>query len=144
MEKIKLANIDNLNEILKIQEISNLTLVSKQNLEFDLNSIHCKYFIFYINDIAVGFIGTSYVYDTMDILSVLVLPEYQNKKIASKLLEHVINFCKENKIKEVLLEVRTKNLIARCLYEKYNFKKIYIRENYYKNDDALIYKLTIN
>lgn len=144
MEKIKLANIDNINEILNIQEISNITLISKQNLESDLNNIHSKYFIFYLYNKAIAFIGTSYILDTMDILSVIVLPDYQNKKIASKLLEHVINFSKENNINKILLEVREKNLVARHLYEKYNFKKIYIRENYYKNDDAIIYKLTIN
>lgn len=144
MEKIKLANIDNLDEILKIQEISNINLISKENLKNDLNNTNCRYFIFYIDDIPVGFIGISYILNTMDILSVLVNPKYQNKKIASKLLEHVINFSNKNNINEIFLEVRSKNLVARHLYEKFNFKEIDMRKNYYKNDNAIIYKLTIN
>lgn len=144
MEKIKLANIDNLDEILKIQEISNINLISKENLNNDLNNTNCRYFIFYIDDIPVGFIGLSYILNTMDILSVLVIPKYQNKKIASKLLEHIINFSNKNNINEIFLEVRSKNLVARHLYEKFNFEEIDMRKNYYKNDNAIIYKLTIN
>ena len=37
-----------------------------------------------------------------------------------------------------MLEVRSKNFVAINLYESYNFKTIYVREKYYKDDDALI------
>ena len=37
-----------------------------------------------------------------------------------------------------MLEVRSKNINAIRLYQKYDFKIINIRKNYYKDDDAII------
>lgn len=145
MEKnsIVKASIKNLDDIINIQRLSNENLVSFDNLKNDLENDNCLYFIYYKNNIPIAFIGTSFVIDTMDLLYVLVLPEYRKQHIATKLLKEIEDFCINNNISKILLEVRSKNSPAINFYEKHNFKKISIRKNYYKNDDALIYEKSI-
>lgn len=63
--------------------------------------------------------------------------------IASKLLEKLIQFSKENKSDSLTLEVNEKNIPAINLYEKYEFKKVGIRRHYYsQNENAII--MTLN
>ena len=51
----------------------------------------------------------------------------------------IINESIENKSKEILLEVREKNIQAIKFYTLQGFKQITIRKEYYKNgDNALI------
>ena len=62
--------------------------------------------------------------------------------IASKLLEKLIETSKENNATLLTLEVNEKNSNAIKLYEKYKFKKIGCRKNYYKqNENAIIMTL---
>jgi len=63
------------------------------------------------------------------------------------LIEHFLQEVKKIGVKNVYLEVRCSNQKAIKLYEKYNFKRIGIRKNYYRKDkknqkeDGLIYNL---
>lgn len=65
--------------------------------------------------------------------------------IASKLLEKLIEVSKSDNATMLTLEVNEKNTNAIKLYEKYNFKKIGCRKNYYKqNENAIIMTLFFN
>lgn len=70
---------------------------------------------------------------------------YLRNGIASELLQTLIDYAKSINIHDILLEVRKSNISAQNLYEKFNFKHIGIRKEYYSNnlEDALIYKLSI-
>ena len=62
--------------------------------------------------------------------------------IASKLLEKLIETAKSKKATLLTLEVNETNTNAIKLYEKYNFKKIGLRKNYYgQNKNAIIMTL---
>ena len=56
--------------------------------------------------------------------AISVAKEYWNKGIGSKLLDNIILFAKENAFEIIDLQVRSDNLRAIHLYEKYGFKKI--------------------
>ncbi|MDU3153939.1 MAG: GNAT family N-acetyltransferase, partial [Anaerococcus hydrogenalis] len=62
------------------------------------------------------------------------------QKIASYMLEHLINSSRNLKISKIWLEVSTKNIPAINLYEKFGFEKIRLRKNYYSltHEDAFI------
>lgn len=95
-----------------------------------------KYKISYIEDgIEKGYIIIEDTKEIINIIDVLVLEEYRQNKIASKIFEYLLNNYKNVKF---MLEVRTKNTPAINLYKKYNFKIIHTRKNYYKDDDAYI------
>ena len=65
-------------------------------------------------------------------LSVSVLKKYWNKGIGSQLLHKIINFAKENSFDVIDLQVRSENLSAIHLYEKFGFKKIGIHPAFFK------------
>ena len=92
-------------------------------------------YIYKENNINKGFIHTQNGLDIIDLLNIIVKPEYQNQGIGSVLLKYIIDN-KQNK--KIMLEVRSKNINAIKLYQKYDFKIINIRKNYYKDDDAII------
>ena len=92
-------------------------------------------YIYKENNINKGFIHIQNGLDIIDLLNIIVKPEYQNQGIGSVLLKYIIDN-KQNK--KIMLEVRSKNINAIKLYQKYDFKIINIRKNYYKDDDAII------
>jgi ribosomal protein S18 acetylase RimI-like enzyme len=78
----------------------------------------------WIQDELVGLVA-AYLNDrenrTGFISNVSVLKEYAGKGIASQLINNCIEFARENKFREILLEVNGNNLQAVKLYEKYHF-----------------------
>lgn len=64
--------------------------------------------------------------------AVSVAKEYWNKGIGSKLLHEVINFAKENSFEVIDLQVRSDNLPAVHLYEKFGFKKVGTHPAFFK------------
>lgn len=87
------------------------------------------------NNINKGFIHIQNGLDIIDLLNIIVKPEYQNQGIGSVLLKYIID---NKQDKKIMLEVRSKNINAIKLYQKYDFKIINIRKNYYKDEDAII------
>ncbi len=100
----------------------------------NLNSNETIY-IYKENNINKGFIHIQNGLDIIDLLNIIVKPEYQNQGIGSVLLKYIID---NKQDKKIMLEVRSKNINAIKLYQKYDFKIINIRKNYYKDDDAII------
>lgn len=92
-------------------------------------------YIYKENNINKGFIHIQNGIDIIDLLNIIVKPEFQNQGIGSILLKYIID---NKQDKKIMLEVRSKNINAIKLYQKYDFKIINIRKNYYKDDDAII------
>jgi len=65
-------------------------------------------------------------------LGVSVLKEYWNRGIGSQLLLEIINFAKENAFEVIDLQVRSDNLPAIHLYEKFGFQKIGTHPAFFK------------
>lgn len=139
---------DDVDSIKFLEEELNINILSKNSILDDLDNDNFSYFILKDTkkqNCIVGYVATSHVLDSMDIISIVIKKDYQRIGLASYLLKYVIDFAKQKNITKILLEVRKSNLPAQKLYEKYNFRKISIRKNYYNNpvEDALIYELTI-
>lgn len=92
-------------------------------------------YIYKENNINKGFIHIQNGLDIIDLLNIIVKPEYQNQGVGSVLLKYIID---NKQDKKIMLEVRSQNINAIKLYQKYDFKIINIRKNYYKDDDAII------
>ena len=65
-------------------------------------------------------------------LSISVLKEFWNKGIGGQLLLEIINFAKENSFEVIDLQVRSDNMSAIHLYEKFGFKKIGMHPAFFK------------
>lgn len=100
--------------------------IVKKDLE---NNPFAKVLVYVKDDILQGYLYYSNIYDRLEINQIEVEPNFRRQGIASKLIEELL---KENK--DITLEVRENNKQAIKLYEKYGFKKVAIRENYYGNN----------
>jgi ribosomal-protein-alanine N-acetyltransferase len=79
-------------------------------------------------------------YKAGHVISIAVLPEYQNKGIGSALLTKAIELMKKNySIKKVYLEVRVSNKNAIRLYNKFEFEIKNTIPHYYRDgEDAYL------
>ena len=64
--------------------------------------------------------------------SVSVLREYWNQGIASLLLDEIIHFAKSNSFEIIDLQVRSDNVSAIHLYQKFGFIKMGTHPNFFK------------
>lgn len=94
-------------------------------------------------NLSIGFLDYSLIYDRIEIDNINVLEEYRNKKIGTQLLEHLIKISKEKEVKNITLEVRKSNKVARHLYKKIGFKEVAIRKYYYGDEDAILMEKVI-
>lgn len=71
-------------------------------------------------------------------LGVSVIKEYWNKGIGSQLLSKVLAWAKENNFEVIDLQVRSDNLQAIHLYEKFGFRKIGTHSAFFKINNEYI------
>lgn len=97
-------------------------------------------FIVYKEKKILGFASYSILYERAELNYILVVPEYQNKGIASLLMNYMIDDLKKQKVENITLEVNENNLRAIKIYRNYGFQNVAIRKKYYGNMDALLMK----
>ena len=123
----------------EVQEVTELGTMLNPNFSklFHIENLNPNetIYIYKENNINKGFIHIQNGLDIIDLLNIIVKPEYQNQGIGSVLLKYIID---NKQDKKIMLEVKSKNINAIKLYQKYDFKIINIRKNYYKDDDAII------
>ena len=107
-----------------------------------LSEILNKYTYFVIlkqNDILLGYACIRLNIDEAEIFKLTTNPRFRKMGIAKILLQNLVYFAKKNGLKKILLEVRESNLSAIKLYKYFDFKKIFVRKNFYSSplEDAL-------
>lgn len=139
IRKMLISDVD---EVYRIENQSFFEPWSKKNLLNDLeqNSI-LEHFVYEESGKVSAFYIISHVLDELEIFTIAVDKEYRKKGIGSKLLEHMIKSAKEKKIRQIRLEVSTKNEAAINLYEKFGFKKMGVRKNYYQKTGEDAYNM---
>lgn len=139
IQKMEHKNID---DILAIEELcygkhhwSRDSFITELN-----NKISSYYCVLNSEKKCVGYIGIWKIIDEAHVTNLSVHPDFQNKKLAHRLLLNAIDECYKEKIKYITLEVRVSNEKAIHLYEKFGFKSLGLRKNYYQdnNESALI------
>ena len=137
---ISLMNEEDIDAVLDISSLSFSVSWSKSSYMQELTNPVANYLVAKIDNKVVGFVGTWIVLDESHITNIAVHPNYRNQNIASKLLEELLNHCKNKGCVAYTLEVRSGNKAALSLYEKYGFKQDGIRKGYYQNnnEDAII------
>ena len=108
----------------------------------ELENENSKYIIAILNNEIIGFAGICQVIDEAHITNIVVRKDFRKLGIGSLLLEKLISICKNlESINSVTLEVNEDNITAQKLYEKFNFKVLGKRKNYYNNKAAIIMTL---
>ena len=91
-----------------------------------------KTVVYRLNEI-MGFINYDLIYDRIEINYIYVIEQFRNKGIAGELVKYI-----DKNIKNITLEVKESNIQAINFYLKMGFKKVSLRENYYKNENGIL------
>ena len=135
IEDMKISDLDNL-DISNFDDFWNIDIL-KDELTSETSQFFCAK---YENKI-VGFAGIKIVLDEADIMNIAVKKDYRRQGIATLLLNHILNICKEKNIKTINLEVNEENFSAISLYQKFGFEECGRRKQYYDNKyDAILMK----
>lgn len=87
-----------------------------------------------------------FIVDEIHIGNIAVAPEQQGRGLGRRLLEHVLSEGRARDMVFATLEVRPSNRAALALYERFGFRKVAVRKNYYHNDreDALVLAVALD
>lgn len=100
------------------------------------NDPYEKIYAYYIDDVIIGFISFSVIYERAEINYFAVEEKYRGKGYSQKLFDYMIFSIK--KCENISLEVRCDNERAIGFYLKNDFKKVSVRKNYYDEKDAYL------
>lgn len=135
---IRNVKIDDLEEFNKLGILVNSNFTNLFQLDKLINSDIDYVLGDYENDKLRGFIHFTKLYETIDIVNIVVDMQFRNKGIASNLINYIVDNYKD--INNIMLEVNVNNEAAINLYLKNGFKEIYRRKEYYGDEDAIIMK----
>lgn len=108
----------------------------------ELKNPNSQYFVAQIDNEIVGFAGILKILDEIHITNIVTKISNRHTGIASSLLKKLITVSNLECATLITLEVNELNTNAINLYEKFNFKKLGLRKNYYgQNRNALIMTL---
>ena len=138
--EIKQMTLKDLEEIKDILQTEFDDLWNYNVLKGEIENPNSKYIIAIINNQIVGFAGIWKAVDDIHVTNIVTKKDFRNQGIANKMLQELIMLAKQEEgINELTLEVNANNIIAKKLYEKFDFKVVGLRKKYYNNlEDAII------
>jgi [ribosomal protein S18]-alanine N-acetyltransferase len=88
----------------------------------------------------IGYGGLMVHLDEAHVTTVAVAPEYQHRKVGSRILSALLEEARGRDARTVALEVRVANWAAQRLYSWFGFRPVGVRKNYYAEtgEDALV------
>lgn len=134
--------IDDLKRFNELGSVINSNFSNLFNLKALIDSSYDYVYGYYDENDLVGFIHITKLYETMDIVNIVVEEKFRNRGIGNLLIDYVIKLFDD--IEFIMLEVNENNNAAISLYEKNGFKIINKRNDYYGADAALIMKRVVD
>lgn len=115
---------------------------SKEQYEQTTSRADLTFFIAEYDNKLIGYIGGKLLLDEAEIYSLAVANDFQNKKVATRLIRAFKDYCIIKGMITLYLEVRESNTKARLFYKAHDFSEIAKRKKYYTNpvEDAIIMK----
>ncbi|AYA78364.1 ribosomal-protein-alanine N-acetyltransferase [Bacillus sp. Y1] len=137
---------EDIDQILKIEELSFATPWTRQSFENELNlNQFAVYLVLEKEGQVIGYCGMWLIVDEAHITNIAVLPEFRGQKLGEAILRMIMEVAKKRGAKTMTLEVRVSNTVAQSLYRKLGFMNGGIRKNYYTDnyEDALVMWVTL-
>ena len=91
-----------------------------------------------------GYLIFYYVLEEGEIARIATAHSVRRQGAASQMFRKLLDFCREQKITRIMLEVRENNEAARQFYGKCGFTKDGIRRNYYENPKENAVLMSVN
>lgn len=138
IEEMTVADIE---DILIINRMSFPDPWSRSVFEDELlTNDFATYYIMRQDGIAIGYIGLWLVIDDASVTNIAIHPDYRGKQYGEQLFLYALQQAIARGMNRLSLEVRTSNVIAQKLYQKFGLVPGGIRKNYYANngEDAIV------
>tara|TARA_B100000242_G_scaffold85852_1_gene57334 strand:+ start:483 stop:929 length:447 start_codon:yes stop_codon:yes gene_type:complete len=118
-----------------------ISLWSKNQWSNEFEKKGTQVFGILTENLIVGICVLQVVLDEAQINFFVVNQKYRKRGIGTLLMKYLIKRCRKQNINKLLLEVSSKNIIAKNFYNSFDFYTVGIRRNYYKDgSDALLKK----
>ncbi|MBE7031903.1 MAG: ribosomal-protein-alanine N-acetyltransferase [Ruminococcaceae bacterium] len=111
---------------------------ARKTFEKELENKIAAYFVATDGEKVIGYAGLWNMCGIADIMDVAVHKDFRRQGIGEALIEKLIEYCKNEDISEINLEVRISNDAAQSLYKKMGFIEVGQRPNYYENRETAI------
>lgn len=95
-------------------------------------------------DNVVGYAGLWVVMDEAHVTTIAVRPGCRGNRVGERMLSEMLFLARKQGANRATLEVRSSNLVAHRLYEKYGFVWAAVRKNYYSDNNENADILWIN
>ena len=146
--QIRIASEADLENIMQIEKASfGNDAWSKSNMKSEILAPHTIYVVAEESDSLIGYAGLSKLASSTssDIQTIAVSESHRGLGVGRKLMESLLDFAREQKAKEVFLEVREDKPTPQKLYASLGFSAIDRRENYYQPDGvaAIVMRLDL-
>lgn len=144
--KIRLMEPSDVPEVVQIEKLSFSTPWSELSFYKEIYNPRSLCLVAELEREIGGYICLRRVIDECHILNLAVHPLKRRQEIATALLQGALNSEYAGLCRYIYLEVRASNIPARRLYEKFGFRIVGIRRNYYINplEDAIVMMLEPN
>ena len=137
---IRLYNKKDIPSIVALELDTLGTTLGSEMLEDNLSNSMSHFYVYLDKNEIIGYISIFFDGEQGEILNFCVNKGYQKKGIGTKILAYAMNILHSKGAKSFILEVRESNIGAISLYEKFGFKRISVRKNYYSNNEnAIVY-----
>ena len=113
---------------------------SENALSDELSNNFARFFVAECDGKASGYIGAHNILGEVYITNVAVSKAFRRNGIAEKLIKTLVDFCENEGMEFVTLEVRRSNEAAKKLYSKMGFEEVGERKDFYENprEDAIL------
>ena len=142
--KIEKMTAEHIEGLVKIENASFSKPWTYSGFENELSNETANFLVAVYDNTEIGYIGFHTVLDEGYVANIAVLPEFRRHGIAGVLLENAIEICREKSLAFLSLEVRKSNEKAISLYNKFGFKNVGERKNFYTSPTENAYIMTLN
>ncbi len=94
-----------------------------KDIEKAIESTHHMVYIIRETDRSIGYLWMNEESTTLWITAIVIIPEFQRKKIGSKIILYLIEECKKHDLNSIELGVQQNNSYANQFYRAMGFKK---------------------
>ncbi|MBO5065932.1 MAG: ribosomal protein S18-alanine N-acetyltransferase [Clostridia bacterium] len=138
--EIKRMDSSHIKALSEIEKECFSTPWSENALGDELNNGFSRFFVAECNGAVAGYIGAHSILGEVYITNVAVSEAFRRKGIAEKLIKTLVEFCENEGMEFVTLEVRRSNKAAKKLYAKMGFREVGERKDFYENprEDAIL------
>ena len=144
LEKICKAELSDLPEIAALEKEIFPDAWSLKSLEETWKQKNAAIFVAKTKEGMAGYLIFYYVLEEGEIARIATAHSVRRQGAAIQMFRKLLDFCREQKITRIMLEVRENNEAARQFYGKCGFTKDGIRRNYYENPKENAVLMSVN